>query len=208
MDHVVEVLGHQEAAVRALRVAAGLLQGLEQGFIALHAPCALYRDPRAHGLGKGVGILVGAADGVHRGPLGLVLLLGPILSGQSLHPAVPVGKAALLGQLLLHGVDLQVHLLHFGQQGLVPLKILLLQQLFALIQLLAPLVLQLQQFLIVHARFPPYRNSSSSCRALASRSASSPASSGVWCGPPWPPYRLLLMVPAPGWAGTGNRETS
>ena len=76
MDHVVKVLGYQEAAVRPFRGAAGLGQSLGQGFVALHTPYLVDLHPIAQGLGESSGILVAAADLVDGRALGLLFILG------------------------------------------------------------------------------------------------------------------------------------
>ena len=188
MDHVVEVLGHQETAVRPLRIAARFLQGLHQRLIAFHAASPLHRHAGAQGLGKGVCILIGPADVIHYLALCLLLLLLLIAHVDALELFILVIEAAFLGQLGLGGVDLHIHLGHFAHQILVGCEVLLLEKVIALLHLQRPLVFQLQQFLIRHCAIPPYRNVSCSCMACAMRRASSsPASAGGSCGPSWPP---------------------
>ena len=168
MDHVVKVLGHQEAAVRPFRGAAGLGQGLDQRLIALHAPHLADLHPVAQGLGEGGGVLAAPPDLIDDAALGLVRLLGLESLVALLHGLIVLSKAALLGQLGLGGVQLLVHLGHFAHQGLMAVKVLLGQKGLALLQLFGTLGLQLQILLIIHTAVPPYLIFSCSCLAIAS----------------------------------------
>ena len=125
VDHVVEVLGHQEAAVRTFRITSRFLQGLHQRLKAFHATSPLHCHAGAQSLGKGVGILIGTANVIHRLTLCFLLLLLQIAHVNALELFVFVVKAAFLGQLGLGGVDLRIHPGHFAHQGLVGLQVFL-----------------------------------------------------------------------------------